>query len=261
MERKKEKVLGYEVDIISFDHAIRYLVDMIKTKQGAHVITINPEIIESAKKEEKLSEIIKNAQLVVADGSGIQLALKMKGINQERIPGIDLAIELINHCNMLNYSVALIGAKEEVIKKTVKNIEDEYENLNICYYRNGYFTLPKEEEIIEHLAEIKPDVVLAALGAPKQEFFINKCRKKLPESVYIGVGGSFDVWAGEVERAPEFFRIMGCEWIYRTYKQPQRLKRIYKTLPLFMFKAIIEAVKYRYYMRKRGANDKSAVRS
>ena len=142
MHLKKINVLGFDVDIINFHDALELTIQRLQENKNTHIVTINPEIIESAKKEEKLSEIIKNAQLVVADGSGIQLALKMKGINQERIPGIDLAIELINHCNMLNYSVALIGAKEEVIKKTVKNIEDEYENLNICYYRNGYFTLP-----------------------------------------------------------------------------------------------------------------------
>ena len=84
---------------------------------------------------------------------------------------------------------------------------------------------------------------MIALGAPKQELFIAKCRKALPNTVFIGVGGSFDVWAGVVERAPEIFQILRLEWLYRTIKQPQRFKRIYKTLPLFVIKAIMEAKK------------------
>lgn len=254
MDRKTEKVLGYNVDLMSFDDAIRFLIEKIKNKEGTQVITINPEIIELALKNNELSGIIKKAELVVPDGSGIQMALKLKGIEQERIPGVDLAIELINHCNILGYSVALIGAKEEVIQKTVQNLENEFKNLNICFYRNGYFTIPMEEEIIHKLEQSEPDVILIALGAPKQELFIEKCRKIYPNAIYIGVGGSFDVWAGVVERAPEFFRVMGWEWIYRTFKQPERLKRIYKTLPLFMFKAIIEGVKHKIFMHQRGKN-------
>ena len=84
---------------------------------------------------------------------------------------------------------------------------------------------------------------MVALGAPNQELFINRCRKTIKNAVIVGVGGTFDVWAGEVERAPEFFQIMRLEWLYRTVKQPERLKRIYKTLPLFVIKAIIDALK------------------
>ena len=83
------------------------------------------------------------------------------------------------------------------------------------------------------------------MGSPKQELFIDKCRKKQVNAIYIGVGGSFDVWSGEVERAPEIFRKTGFEWLYRTIKQPERIKRIYKTLPVFMFKVIIERVTHR----------------
>ncbi len=243
MERKTHKVLGYDVDLLTFDEAVKVILERIKEKKGMQVVTINPEMIELAGKSKVFSSILRNADLVVPDGSGIKLALKLKGIEQEQIPGIDLAHELITSCEIFKYSVALIGAKESVLQTTVKRLKSEFEGIDICYYKNGYFASSKEDEIINALAESDPQLVLVALGAPKQEIFINKCRKKIPEAVFIGVGGSFDVWAGEVERAPEFFRIMGCEWIYRTYKQPERIKRIYKTLPMFLFKAIIEAIR------------------
>lgn len=240
---KREKIQGYCVDLIKFQDAVKHLADCIENNKSTHVITINPEIIEQAHKNKELSEIINNAEFIVADGMGIKLALKFKGINQERIPGVDLARELINECEKNNYNVALIGAKEEVITKTVENLKEENKNLNISYYRNGYFSNKDEDEIIRNLTNSKPQLVLVALGAPKQEFFIQKCKQNYPNAVYIGVGGSFDVWAKIVERAPEFYRKIGCEWLYRTIKQPERIKRIYKTLPVFLFKAIIESVK------------------
>ena len=83
------------------------------------------------------------------------------------------------------------------------------------------------------------------MGAPKQEVFIQECKEKYPIGIYIGVGGSFDVWSGNVERAPEIYQKLGLEWLYRTISQPERFKRIYKTLPVFLFKAIIEAMTFR----------------
>lgn len=246
MGRNTKKLLGFDVDIISFDDAVRFLNEHIQSRTGVHVVTINPEIIESAKKDYELSKIIKNAELVVPDGSGITWALSLQNIQQERVPGIDLAYKMLECSETFHYSVALIGAKQEIIQHAEQNIKNEFENINICYSHNGYFGIEKENEIISNLAESNPNLVLVALGSPKQEFFINKLRKVLPSAIFIGIGGSFDVWAGAVERAPEFFRIMGCEWVYRTFKQPQRLKRIYKTLPMFVIKAIIEVVKLKY---------------
>ena len=243
MERKTHKVLGYDVDLMTFDDALLFTENKLKNNEGLHVVTINPEIIEHANKDETFAPILRNADLVIPDGIGIKIALKLQGIQQEQIPGIEFAKELIGICEKNNKSIALIGAKEEVIQKAKNNLLNEYKNLNICYSRNGYFTNEEIEKIITELESNSPSVVLVALGAPKQDLFIQQCKKKLQNTIYVGVGGSFDVWAGVVERAPEFYRKIGCEWLYRTMKQPQRLKRIYKTLPLFLFKAIIEATK------------------
>ncbi len=251
MNRKTEKVLGYDVDLLSFNETVDFIMGKILKEEGIQIVTINPEIIELANKNPEYSKILRKAELVVPDGSGIKLALKLKGIEQEQIPGIDLAYELIRSCSNMNYPIALIGAKEEIINTTVKRLEAEFEGIDICYYRNGYFFSEKDEEIINALAEEEPKIVLVAMGAPRQEFFINNCRKKLSKTTFIGVGGSFDIWAGALERAPEFLRLTGLEWLYRTYKQPERIKRIYKTLPLFLFKAIIEAIKSNNILKKK----------
>lgn len=243
MERITEKVLGYNVDLLSFEDAVNYVVTNLKESKGMQIVTINPEMIELANKNSNFSQILKEAELIVPDGSGIKLALKLKGIKQEQIPGIDFSKKIIEKCSEKSISIALIGAKDEIIKKTIENLKNEFNNLDIVFYRNGYFKENEEEDIINELQTANPKFVLVALGAPKQELFIKKCREKLKNSVLIGVGGSFDVWGGAVERAPQIYRIMGCEWLFRTLKQPQRIKRIYKTLPLFLFKVIIEALK------------------
>lgn len=243
MERNIKKVLGHNVDILTFNNAVLKVMDNIEQAKGMQIVTVNPEMIELADKNKEFADILDNAELVIPDGSGIKLALKLKGIVQEQIPGIDFSKELIKCCSKKNYKIVFIGAKEEVVNKAVENIREEIPNVNICYYRNGYFSAEEENEIINKIKESGAKFILSALGAPKQEIFNKKCREKIKDAVFIGVGGSFDVWAGNVERAPDIYRKFGCEWIYRTLKQPQRIKRIYKTLPMFLIKVIIEAIK------------------
>ena len=251
MQRKTHKVLGYDVDLMSFNEAISFVETNMSENKGLYIVTINPEIIEYSNKNKEFKALLKSANLTVPDGVGIKIALKLKGTKQETIPGVDLAYSLLKSATNLKKPVALIGAKEEVIQKAKSTIKNELNGINICYSHNGYFN-NEENEIITELISSNPSLVLVALGAPKQDLFIEKCRKQLPNSIFIGIGGSFDVWAGYVERAPKFYQKLGLEWLYRTIKQPERLKRIYKTLPLFLFKAIIDAIKYRWNMCLKG---------
>ena len=151
MERKTRKVLGYDVDLLTFDDAVKLVCDKLEKSEGMQIVTINPEMIEMANQNKEFSSVIKNAELVVPDGAGIELALKLKGITQERIPGIDFAKELINSCCMWGFPIALIGAKEEVLEITVRRLQNEFQGLNISYSRNGYFIQSREEEIMTNL--------------------------------------------------------------------------------------------------------------
>lgn len=243
MERKQEKILGFNVDLFSYNEALSYIEDKMNNSIGANVVTINPEMIELANKNKEFADSLNNADLVVPDGIGIKIALKLKGINQEQIPGVEFAKEIVKICAQKHYPIALIGAKEEILSKTCDNLLKEYPELSIAYSRNGYFNDEQENDIILELEKSQPKLVLVGLGAPKQDFFINKCRSKLNQAIYIGVGGSFDVWSGEIKRAPMFYRKIGCEWLYRLLLQPSRFKRLFPTLPLFLFKAIIENIK------------------
>lgn len=233
MDRHVVKILGFNVDTFTLEQAVDYAYS-----NGGQIVTINPEMIETAQKNNQFTQVINNANLVVPDGVGVEIGLKLLGNRVRRVPGIELGKQLIIKFYKEKKSIAMVGAKPEVINDAINNLKSEFDGINIVYSHDGYFS--NEDEIIEGLIATKPDLVLVALGSPKQEFFINKLKKSLPKSVMIGLGGSFDVWAGAVERAPEIYQKLGIEWLYRTIKEPKRFKRIFPTLPLFVLKVLKE---------------------
>lgn len=242
LQRKKEPILGFDVDLFTFEDALQYVHQNLHENKGMHIVTINPEMIRIGKNNDDFGRIVNEADLTIPDGVGIKIALKVKGINQENIPGIEFSQKLISLCALEGFTIGLLGAKEEVVQKAAQNLRNEHENLNITYIRNGYFNEDEENIIKEELKAISPKVLFVALGAPKQELLIAKLKKELPETVFIGVGGSFDVWSGMVKRAPEIYQKLGLEWLYRTVKEPSRFKRIFPALPLFLIQVIIETV-------------------
>lgn len=225
----KVSLLGYDIDSLSFEGAVARAKEI-----SGQVVTINPEMISNP----DLLEVINSSELVIPDGIGVEIGLKIMGRRLRRIPGVEFAHRMIEECANEGKTVALVGAKPEIVQKTVENLKAEYQNLDIVYVHDGYFK--NDEEIFKSLTDLQPRLVLCALGSPKQEFFINKVKKDLPNSLLIGVGGSFDVWAGEVCRAPEIWQKAGLEWLYRTIKEPERFKRIFPALPLFVWRVLKE---------------------
>ena len=233
MERNIVKLQGLNVDSFTFEEAIEYA----KTISG-QVVTINPEMINNAEQNPEFAEIINNAELVIPDGIGVQIGLKILGYNVRRIAGIEFSRRMIEECAKSEQSVALVGAKPEIVQKAKENLEHEIQGLYVTYAHDGYFK--DDDEILSELKIRQPRLVLCALGSPKQEEFILKAKKLLPDALFVGVGGSFDVWSGVVERAPEIYQKLGLEWLYRTVKEPKRFKRIFPTLPLFVLKVLRE---------------------
>lgn len=233
MERKTVKLQGFNVDTFDFDTA----VDYAKTN-GGQIVTINPEMISCAKKNKPLAEIINNAELVVPDGIGVEIGLKILGHKVHRIAGVELGRRLVEEFAKSGKRVAMVGAKPEIIKKASENLKNEIPGLNLVYVQDGYFT--DDERVLAELKNAAPDLVLVALGSPKQEEFISRAKNLLPKALMIGLGGSFDVWSGVVERAPLFYQKAGLEWLYRTVKEPKRFKRIFPTLPLFVLSVLKE---------------------
>lgn len=237
----KAKIQGFEVNLLSLEGALNFATSIIDNGESMQVVTINPEMIIKASQDEELASVIRNAGLVIPDGTGIKIALKIKGINQQQVRGISFAHKMLERANAYGWKVAFLGAKQEVLDKAIENLSRDFENLNIVFKQNGYFT--NEEEVIDKIKKSSPQLLLCALGTPKQEVLNAKLKDILPNCVLIGVGGSFDVWSGCVEGAPVIWQKMGLEWLYRTIKQPERFKRIFPTLPLFLFRAIIDKYK------------------
>lgn len=236
-------LLGFEIDNLSFDEAVQKAESYISSNETAQVVTINPEMFECAFRDKNFADIINEAEMVIPDGVGVKIALKINNISANRIPGIDFARKLLEISAQKGYKVAIIGAKEEIISEAVNNLKKEIPNLDIVYIHNGYFE--DDEKIYSDLKNTNPQIVLAAMGSPRQEKFIYGAKKILSGVLMVGIGGSLDVWSGTVKRAPLVFQKTGTEWLYRTVTQPSRLKRIFPTLPLFLLKAL----KYKYTKR------------
>lgn len=233
MERKTVKLQGFDVDTFTFEDAVKY----IKANSG-NVVTINPEMIQYAKKNADFKTLVKSADLVIPDGIGVEIGLKILGHNVRRIAGIEFAQKLIEEYSKDSLPIALVGAKPEITEKAVENLKKTYPSINICYSHDGYFK--EDAPVIEDLKNSGAKLVLAALGSPKQEFFISKLQPYMKDTVFVGIGGSFDVWSGVVKRAPVIYQKLGLEWLYRTLKEPQRFKRIFPTLPLFVINVLFE---------------------
>lgn len=196
------------------------------------IVTANPEIVMETRRNKEYKKIVQSADHVVPDGIGILLAAKrIKQPLKERIAGFDLMRDLLTIANERGAKCFFLGASEEVNELVVKKVSKQYPNIEIVGRHHGYFKMD-DESIVNIVKEKEPDFVFVALGYPKQEKWIYENLSQFNKGVFMGVGGSFDVLAGKVKRAPEIWIKLNLEWLYRILKQPFRLKRIF---PVFKF--------------------------
>ena len=242
----KVNVLGVKIDKITIDEAANKILDFTnETDKARYVFTPNSEMIMEAYKNEQFKTVLNSADILSADGIGVVYASKiLKNPILERCAGYDIACSLLKLLDENKKSLYLFGSRDEVVQAAAKNINEKYKNINICGLQNGFFDEEKEKQIIEDINEKKPDVVFVCLGFPKQEYWIYNNAKNLNAKVLMGLGGSLDVFAGAVKRAPLFFQKLGIEWLYRLCKQPQRFMRM-MVLPKFGLTVIAKGKKYK----------------
>ncbi|RAP74121.1 WecB/TagA/CpsF family glycosyltransferase [Paenibacillus montanisoli] len=191
-----------------------------------HLITANPEIVMAARSDQQLETIVKEADMVTPDGIGVVLAAKWQGEPlQERVTGYDLLIRLFEEAKEHRFSLYVVGADEETNAKASQIIADNYEGVTVVGRHNGFFKPGQEEALVADIEQKRPDVLIVALGAPRAERWIYKYKSRLKAKVAFGVGGSLDVIAGKVKRAPVIWQKLNVEWLYRLLKQPSRLRR------------------------------------
>jgi len=233
-------ILGYPIQNVTMDEAIEEFRTMIVGDKLSVVVTANPEILYAACSNEPLTEAIKDSDLVFADGIALLTISKvLKTPFKERVAGIDFAYRACKECAKMGKSVFLLGGKEGVAKKASENLEKEIPGLKIAGTHNGYFKQDQDEEIVKLVNDSNADFLCVAMGFPRQELFLHDNRYKLKAKVGVGIGGSLDVWSGNVKRAPGIYQKLGIEWLYRLICEPQRFSRMAK-IPVFMLKAIIK---------------------
>lgn len=233
---KTAKLFDFQIFNSTAKEALDIALRLIDGSRAAQIVTINPEMINLSFKDDNFASLLNEADLLLPDGVGIKLALMIMGEKSNRIPGVDFSYKLLQACEKSGVTVAFVGTTSEILNKAVENIKSKMPDLKIVYTQDGFFE--NEAKVYEDLKSVSPGLVLVALGSPKQEFFIQKAKKVLKTGLLIGVGGSFDVWSGVVKRAPRIYQKLGLEWLYRTISQPQRFKRIFPALPLFLLKVL-----------------------
>jgi N-acetylglucosaminyldiphosphoundecaprenol N-acetyl-beta-D-mannosaminyltransferase len=211
-----------------------WLAQRLKSRQGAHVVTINAEMTMQARQNRDLANIIQKADLVVPDGSGVVLYLRSQGESINRCPGIELAERVVQIAAEDQKQIFLIGGTPNIVNIVANGWRKKWSNIAIAGMHHGYFDAAIEQQVCEQLQNSQPDLILVGLGVPRQELWIQKYRYLCPNAVWIGVGGSLDVWAGKKNRAPKWMSRNHLEWLYRLYQEPWRWKRML-SLPHFVW--------------------------
>lgn len=242
MEHKREKlnILGIPVDKVGMEEALAIFEELLAADRVSFIVTPNSEIIMNASRDAKLAGLISDADLVIPDGIGLVYASKiLKQPLKERVTGIDFTEAALRIVAELGKRVFFLGGKPGVAQMAAEKKMQEIPGLKVVGFENGFFKEEEEAAIVEKLNISKTDFLCVALGSPKQELFIERNRASLNPCVAIGIGGSLDVWAGILERAPEFYQKSGLEWLYRVKQEPARIKRI-KALPSFLLRIIFQ---------------------
>ncbi len=209
----------------------------LKEGKKAFIVTANPEIVMQAQEDRDYFYTLSKADFIVPDGIGVVIASRMKKKPlKERVPGFELMEDFLALSNLHQLKVYIVGAKNEVLEEAVKNIRTNYPGLQLAGYHHGYFD-DEDDSIIEEIQKVKPDLVLVALGFPRQENWIKRSMPKVEKGVFIGVGGSIDILAGHLKRAPVFWQKIHLEWFYRLLQQPSRWKRML-VIPRFLIRVL-----------------------
>ena len=235
------KILGVSVDNVSLEESYLRTKELIENsnKTCKMVFAPNTEIIMCAQKDKEFFEILNKSELSTPDSIGVEMAAKrLKTPLKERIQGQKYFRKIVSEGEKLGWTFYILGGKDDTPKKAIENLKKIYLNLNIVGYHEGFFENEEDEnKVIEEINNLSPNVLIVAMGAPKQEKWIYKNKEKLKVDIACGQGGTLDYEAGNIKRAPEFFQKVGLEWLWRLIKQPTRIVRM-MVLPIYLIKIL-----------------------
>ena len=204
--------------------AIERAHELVASGKGGTVYTPNATMLYNAKHSSELKKIIEGADICLCDGVGVSLGARILGKGKiPRVCGVDYGEEIAKLCAKKGYTLYLLGGKRGISEKAAKALQNKYPTLRIAGTHHGYFE--DEWRVVSEISLASPQVIFVCLGSPMQEYFIHRNFHCFDGALMLGLGGSLDVYAGEVKRAPKLLRVMGLEWAYRIAKEPQRAKK------------------------------------
>ncbi len=245
-------LFGLNFHLLSMSQAIELLEDFIKEKTKPRMVfTPTAELIVRANEDKNLMEIYNRSDILTVDSYVVYYASRLLGVKvPEPVSAARLMLNFLPIADKKNYSIFLLGAKEEIVKKTAENINSQFPNIRIVGWHHGYFKFDEDTEIVNEIKDKKPDVLFVAMSSPLKEKFIAKNLYKMNVPVSIGVGGTFDIIAGKCRLAPPWISKLGLEWFYRLCQEPRRLwKRYLIGNTIFIWLVLKEVIK-KYFKKK-----------
>jgi N-acetylglucosaminyldiphosphoundecaprenol N-acetyl-beta-D-mannosaminyltransferase len=238
-DERRLKLFGTPVDRVTLCEATHTLEKLAQFGHGALIVTPDTTALMRAQRDAKLRKIYECAALVTPDGSGLVMASRLlKRPLRERVSGIDLLHQFFARAAIQHHKIFLLGAAPGIADAAAQKLRESFPGLQIVGTQHGYFSEAENKSVITKIRHTQPDLVLVALGVPRQEYWMAAHREALGVKALMGVGGSLDVFAGRVKRAPQIWQKLGLEWAYRALKQPWRLWRV-RVIPLFLSKVLL----------------------
>ncbi len=252
----RANVLGCELDRVDLDESLAYCEAVIESRGFAQHMAINAAKLVAMRRDRTLREGIERCELITADGQAVVWASRLLGDPLPcRVAGIDLMEGLLALSAARGYRVYVLGAKAEVLERAVERMRANFSELELAGYRDGYYADEEETGIAETIAAASPDILFVAMSSPRKEYFLAAHGERIGAPFVMGVGGSIDVYAGLVQRAPRVLQRVGLEWLYRLAQEPRRLaKRYLKTNTQFLLLLAKEMLRVRF-----GSGDSRAL--
>jgi len=242
MKPERIKILGVPVDCLTMERTVELAASVLSGESSHSVVAVNPEKVMKARYDAGLLDRLGRASVLIPDGIGVVFAARILGLGRfERVPGSELMPRLCELATRKGYRIFLFGATQAVNERAAQVLRGRYPGLVIAGTQHGYLADDGMPELIERINSLQVDILFVALGSPKQEEWIDRYMPQLKVRICQGVGGTLDVIAGQVRRAPAAFRAVHLEWFYRLASNPQRLSR-QTALPKFAFQVLKQRV-------------------
>ncbi len=226
-------LFGIEIDCLGHNRALELIQQQSQSTEPHHWVTMNAEMVDAATEDGQIHSLLNAADVVLPDGIGVVWALNRQGVSVERVPGIELVKSLLQ----TDIPLAILGSHPDTLEAFHQILPHTYPQANVVFSHHGYFSESEEPDILDQLQQSGARVLLVALGVPRQEQWIQVHKATLNIPVMMGVGGSFDVISGRLQRAPELMQAAKLEWLFRLIQQPSRWRRML-ALPRFVKKVV-----------------------